>query len=104
MAIRVCVAGATGWAGSLVTRAILESEQFQLVGALARQSAGTDIGSALGQPEVGIKLVYRRVHNHHRQSVRSMLRQRAVDAEAPQRGRFVVVAGPQHQSAIAQRR
>ena len=31
-------------------------EQFQLVGALARQSAGTDIGSALGQPEVGIKI------------------------------------------------
>jgi 4-hydroxy-tetrahydrodipicolinate reductase len=56
MASRVCVAGATGWAGSLVTRAILESEQFQLAGALARQSAGTDIGVALGQPEVGIKI------------------------------------------------
>jgi 4-hydroxy-tetrahydrodipicolinate reductase len=56
MAIRVCVAGATGWAGSLVTRAILESEQFQLVGALARRSAGTDIGVALGLPAAGIAI------------------------------------------------
>ena len=34
MPIRVCVAGATGWTGSLVTRRILGSSEFQLVGAI----------------------------------------------------------------------
>jgi len=46
MVIRVCVAGATGWAGSAVTRKVLESGEFQLVGAIARQQAGVDIGEA----------------------------------------------------------
>ena len=36
MPIKVCVAGATGWTGSLVTRRILESSEFELVGAIAR--------------------------------------------------------------------
>lgn len=48
MAIRVCVAGATGWTGSAVTRAILRSSEFDLTGALARRQAGQDIGEALG--------------------------------------------------------
>ena len=40
MAIRVCVAGATGFVGSCITRRILESGDFQLVGAIARRDAG----------------------------------------------------------------
>src|SRR2546426_763806 len=35
MVIRVCVAGATGWAGSAVTGNILASSEFQLVGVIA---------------------------------------------------------------------
>src|SRR5437868_6659136 len=57
MPIRVCVAGATGWAGAAVTAKILESSEFELAGALARQSAGADIGEALGLPRTGIKIV-----------------------------------------------
>ena len=57
MAIRVCVAGATGWAGSAVTPAILESGEFQLVGAIARRQAGLDIGEVLGRPRAGITIV-----------------------------------------------
>jgi 4-hydroxy-tetrahydrodipicolinate reductase len=49
MAIRVCVAGATGWTGRAVTGAILVSSEFQLVGAIARRHVGEDIGEALGQ-------------------------------------------------------
>lgn len=48
MVVRVCVAGATGWTGSAVARKILESSEFQLVGAIARQQAGIDVGEALG--------------------------------------------------------
>jgi 4-hydroxy-tetrahydrodipicolinate reductase len=57
MVIRVCVAGATGWTGSAVTRKILESSEFQLVGAIARKQTGIDIGQALGQDRVGLNIV-----------------------------------------------
>jgi len=53
MVIRVCVAGATGWTGSAVTRHILASADFALTGAVARQRAGEDIGEALGLPHAG---------------------------------------------------
>jgi 4-hydroxy-tetrahydrodipicolinate reductase len=56
MRIRVCVAGATGWAGGPVTRHILKAQGFQLVGAVARRDAGRDIGEALGLPEAGITI------------------------------------------------
>ena len=56
MPIRVCVAGATGWAGSLVTRRILESHDFLLAGAIARSQAGRDIGEALGGLAAGVRI------------------------------------------------
>jgi 4-hydroxy-tetrahydrodipicolinate reductase len=56
MAIGVCVAGATGWAGSAVTRRILGSADFALTGAVARQQAGRDIGEALGLPRAEIPI------------------------------------------------
>ena len=56
MAIRVCVAGATGWTGSAVTSAILASSEFQLVGAVARRQAGGDIGEVLGQGRAGVNV------------------------------------------------
>lgn len=57
MAIKVCVAGATGWTGSLVTKAVLSSSEFQLVGAIARREAGKDIGEVLGLPKAGVQIV-----------------------------------------------
>ncbi len=58
MAIRICVAGATGWAGAAVTRHILASAggEFALAGAVARKQAGSDIGAALGLPAAGIRI------------------------------------------------
>ncbi len=56
MRIRVCVAGATGWAGSAVVRAILASDRFQLSGALARQQAGRDAAEAVGERPSGIPI------------------------------------------------
>jgi len=57
MTIRVCVAGATGWTGSLVTRTILTSNEFRLVGAIARKRTGQDIGEVLGLPKADISIV-----------------------------------------------
>lgn len=56
MAIRVCVAGATGWTGSAVTRAILASNEFQLVSAVARQQAGRDVGEVLGNKKANLNI------------------------------------------------
>jgi 4-hydroxy-tetrahydrodipicolinate reductase len=58
MSIRVCVAGATGWAGAAVTRQILAptASDFALAGAVARQRAGGDIGETLGLPPTGLHI------------------------------------------------
>ncbi len=54
MAIRVCVAGVSGWTGSAITRAILSSDEFELTGAVARRHAGRDAGELLGLPATGV--------------------------------------------------
>jgi 4-hydroxy-tetrahydrodipicolinate reductase len=54
MAIRVCVAGVSGWTGSAVSRAILSSGEFELTGAIARRQAGRDAGELLGLPANGV--------------------------------------------------
>ena len=54
MAIRVCVAGATGWVGRLLVKRILESTDFSLSGAIAQAAAGQDIGTAIGRTPAGL--------------------------------------------------
>jgi 4-hydroxy-tetrahydrodipicolinate reductase len=44
MTIRVCISGATGWTGSAVAKGILRDDDFELVGAVARSSAGQEVG------------------------------------------------------------
>lgn len=54
MAIRVVVAGVTGWTGSAVAKAILGGGEFVLAGAVARNAAGKDAGEALGLAGAGV--------------------------------------------------
>ena len=54
MAIKVCVAGATGWVGQILVREIVKSSEFTLSGAIARGSAGVDIGTVLGLEPAGV--------------------------------------------------
>src|SRR6516165_10510164 len=54
MAIRVCVAGATGWVGRLLVKRLLESTDFSLSGAIAQTAAGQDIGTAIGRTPAGL--------------------------------------------------
>ena len=56
MAIRVCVAGATGWTGGAAAKAILQSSEFELSGAIARRTAGSDIGTVLGLSPTGVRI------------------------------------------------
>lgn len=49
MTIRVCFAGATGWAGSALVRAIAQQEDLELVAAISRKHAGRTLGEVLGE-------------------------------------------------------
>jgi 4-hydroxy-tetrahydrodipicolinate reductase len=48
MALKVCVAGATGWTGRAVAEAILEADDLELRSAVSRSAAGRDLGEAWG--------------------------------------------------------
>lgn len=46
--IRVCLAGATGWAGSALARGIGGAPDLELVSAVSRSAAGRSLGAVLG--------------------------------------------------------
>lgn len=52
MTIRICFAGATGWAGSALARGIAQQEDLELVAAVSRQNAGRTVGAVLGEPSL----------------------------------------------------
>jgi 4-hydroxy-tetrahydrodipicolinate reductase len=51
--IRICLAGATGWAGSELARGIARATDLALVSAVSRRHAGHDLWTVLGQGEPG---------------------------------------------------
>jgi 4-hydroxy-tetrahydrodipicolinate reductase len=46
--IRVCVAGATGWAGSALSKGIFDAPDLELVAGVSRSHAGQVLGEVLG--------------------------------------------------------
>jgi 4-hydroxy-tetrahydrodipicolinate reductase len=52
MTISVCLAGATGWAGSELARGIAGSTDLALVAAVSRKHAGRTLGEVLGEPRL----------------------------------------------------
>ena len=52
MTIRVCLAGATGWAGSAVAHAISQQEDITLITAVSRTHAGKTLGDVLAEPRL----------------------------------------------------
>ena len=55
--IAVCVAGATGWTGRAVAEAVLAEADLDLRSAVARSSAGADLGTAWGLEANGVPVV-----------------------------------------------
>ncbi len=47
MSIRVCLAGAAGWAGSALSRGVFEAPDMELVAAISRSHAGQALGEVL---------------------------------------------------------
>ena len=52
MVIKVCLAGATGWAGSELARSIAETADLALVAAVSRKHAGRGLGEVLAEPRL----------------------------------------------------
>lgn len=50
--LRICVAGATGWAGSALARGIFTAEDMELVASISRSHAGKSLGEAIGLEEL----------------------------------------------------
>lgn len=50
--IKVCLAGATGWAGSELARSIANTPDVALVAAVSRKHAGRGLGEVLGEPRL----------------------------------------------------
>ncbi len=50
MTTRVCLAGATGWAGSALARGIARVDDIETVAAVSRSHAGQGLGDVLGEP------------------------------------------------------
>ena len=49
MKIRICLAGATGWAGSELAQGIFEAADMELVSAVSRTHAGRNLEQAIGR-------------------------------------------------------
>ncbi|MDZ7666833.1 MAG: hypothetical protein U5K27_16175 [Desulfotignum sp.] len=53
----VCIAGATGWAGAALTKAVHEQTDMQVVGAVSRTRKGEKLSLVLGLEKI-------RCHHH----------------------------------------
>lgn len=56
MAINVCLAGATGWAGSALARGIARTADVTVVAAVSRKNAGRVLGDVLGEPRLDCRV------------------------------------------------
>ena len=56
MKLNICVAGATGWVGKPLCRAILDSDDLQLVGAVSRSRQGQPLKDVLEDSRSGLKV------------------------------------------------
>ena len=56
MTINVCIAGATGWVGADLVRAVHAAEDLQLCGAIARSCAGRPLGTVLDIPGLELEV------------------------------------------------
>lgn len=52
MSIKICLAGATGWAGSALAQAIAGSSDLTVVAAVSRTHAGRTLGDVLDEPRL----------------------------------------------------
>ena len=52
----ICIAGATGWTGRAIVDGVLAADDLELRSAVARATAGEDLGTALGRERLGVQV------------------------------------------------
>jgi len=52
----ICIAGATGWTGRALVDGVLAVDDLELRSAVARATAGQDLGTALGREQLGVPI------------------------------------------------
>jgi len=56
MALRICIAGATGWAGSSLSKAIFNTSDLTIHGAVSRKHAGGLLGNVIDVPGLNVEI------------------------------------------------
>lgn len=56
MKLRVCVAGATGWVGKPLCKAVADSDDLILVGAVSRTHQGKHLGAVIGDANLDVTI------------------------------------------------
>ena len=56
MSLSVCIAGATGWAGRALAKAVFQTSDLSLVGAVSRTHAGSNLGTVLEVPGLNVPI------------------------------------------------
>jgi 4-hydroxy-tetrahydrodipicolinate reductase len=56
MTVRITLAGATGWIGKELTRAIAKYDDMTIVAAVSRSGAGKDVGEVAGLQPCGVRI------------------------------------------------
>jgi len=56
--LTVCLAGATGWAGSALARGLAGETDLTLTSAVGRRQAGRSLGDALGDPRLSAAMIH----------------------------------------------
>jgi 4-hydroxy-tetrahydrodipicolinate reductase len=56
MTLRICLAGATGWAGAALARAVVQTDDLELVAGVSRRFAGHSLGEVLDIPNLNVML------------------------------------------------
>jgi 4-hydroxy-tetrahydrodipicolinate reductase len=56
MKIRVILAGATGWVGSCLAKEISKTDDIEIVGAIAADHLGENLGKALNIPDLNVRI------------------------------------------------
>jgi 4-hydroxy-tetrahydrodipicolinate reductase len=54
--LSLCIAGATGWTGRALVRAVLDAPDLALASAVSRSASGRDLGVALGGDVLGVQV------------------------------------------------
>ena len=97
--IRICLAGATGWAGSELARGIARADDLALVSAVSRRHAGQDLWPVLGQGEARERLPCP-VYATAKEALAAHACDVLVEYTGPESARGNIIAGLEHGAQV----